>query len=110
MSEPDITRGRIELARRLHRIFLADSATPESEVGDEVLLRFADHILAGDYQDPAHGPRPGDGGPPAALVTAAVPVDIQVIASALLDPMVSAIVTKLLADHGYQLTIRRRES
>lgn len=34
-----------------------------------------------------------------------VPVEVQRIAAALLDPLVGTIVTKLLADHGYRLTI-----
>lgn len=102
--------GRLELARRLHRIFLADSDTPEQEVSDEVLLRFADDLLTADYHDPEHGDRPGDGGPAAAFVTAVVPIELQTIASALLDPLVGPLVTKLLDEHGFQLIIRRKES
>ena len=57
--------GRVELARRLRRIFLSQQLDDggRAEVPDETLLNFAEDILAGDYFDPAHGPRPGDGGP-----------------------------------------------
>lgn len=59
--------GREELARRLHRIFIADVDTG-FEVPHEKLLEFADDILEADFYDPAWGPRKGDGGPAARFV------------------------------------------
>lgn len=67
--EPLGADGREELARRLHRIFIGKETPAGLEaVPHATLIDFAADILAGDYTDPKHGPREGDGGEPMALV------------------------------------------